>query len=214
MSASFLSAMNTRAEDAAEYFDADELCEECTDDNRCEECTHCARTKVCPDCECVGGCYWHCINIADELCEFCGDTDDCLMMCEGCKKSGCSECVKSYIGEYFGDCKECCEKAGSPDGNGWEEEDCEPAEEDSDEEEEPICCVGCGKDGKFPENRDGDTMCESCMSDDDEERKCCMCYIDVRDITFWGCDYCGLNVCETCAINDDGIIHCGNFDCK
>ena len=83
-----------------------------------------------------------------------------------------------------------------------------------DDEEEPICCVGCGKDGKFPENRDGDTMCECCMSDDDEERKCCMCYIDVRDITFWGCDYCGLNVCETCAINDDGIIHCGNFDCK
>ena len=69
MSASFLDAMNTRAEDTAEYFDADELCEECTDDNRCEECTHCARTKVCPDCDRVGGCEWYCINVYDELCE-------------------------------------------------------------------------------------------------------------------------------------------------
>jgi hypothetical protein len=53
------------------------------------------------------------------------------MMCEGCKKSGCTECVKSYIGEHFGDCKECCEKAGSPDGNGWESEE-EEEEEDYD----------------------------------------------------------------------------------
>ena len=69
----------------------------------------------------------------DELCEFCGDTDDCLMMCEGCKKSGCTECVKSYIGKHFGDCqmsRECYEKAEFPDGNGWEEE-----EDFSDDEE-------------------------------------------------------------------------------
>ena len=126
MSASFLSAMNTRAEDTFPEVDLED----------------------------------------DELCEFCGDTDDCLMMCEGCKKSGCPECVKSYIGEHFGDCKECCEKAEFPDGNGWE------SEVDSDEEmsdDEPMCCVGCGKDGKFPENRDGDTMCECCMSDEEDE---------------------------------------------
>ena len=104
MSASFLDAMNTRAEDTAEYFDA------------------------------------------DELCEFCGDTDDCLMMCEGCKKSGCTECVKSYIGKYFGDCKECCEKAEFPDGNCWEWCDkcgvwgcygwCKEGEEEDEEEED------------------------------------------------------------------------------
>jgi hypothetical protein len=39
------------------------------------------------------------------------------------------------------------------------------------EEEEPICCVGCGKDGVFPKNRDGDTMCESCHSDGEEEEE-------------------------------------------
>ena len=50
--------------------------------------------------------------------------------------------------------------------SGWE------SEVDSDEEmsdDEPMCCVGCGKDGKFPENRDGDTMCECCMSDEEDE---------------------------------------------
>jgi len=31
----------------------------------------------------------------------------------------------------------------------------------------PFCCVGCGKDGQFPENRDGDTTCKGCMSDPD-----------------------------------------------
>ena len=36
---------------------------------------------------------------------------------------------------------------------------------------EPICCVGCGKDGVFPKNRDGDTMCESCHSDGEEEEE-------------------------------------------
>ena len=33
------------------------------------------------------------------------------------------------------------------------------------------CCVGCGKDGKFPENRDGDTMCENCDYNEEEERR-------------------------------------------
>ena len=41
----------------------------------------------------------------------------------------------------------------------------------NEEEEEPICCAGCGKDGKFPENRDGDTMCECCMTDEEEEEE-------------------------------------------
>ena len=35
------------------------------------------------------------------------------------------------------------------------------------------CCVGCGKDGLFPENRDGDTMCECCMSDEEDAYLCC-----------------------------------------
>jgi hypothetical protein len=83
MSASFLSAMNTRTDDTFPEVDLED----------------------------------------DELCQFCGDIGEGIfMMCEGCKKSGCPECVKSYIGEHFGDCKECCEKAGSPDGNGWESE--------------------------------------------------------------------------------------------
>jgi len=29
--------------------------------------------------------------------------------------------------------------------------------------------VGCGQEGEFPENRDGDTMCGSCHSDGEEE---------------------------------------------
>ena len=41
-------------------------------------------------------------------------------------------------------------------------------EEGLDSEEE-LCCVGCGKDGEFLENRDGDTMCECCMTDEEEE---------------------------------------------
>jgi hypothetical protein len=44
----------------------------------------------------------------------------------------------------------------------------ELVEEDDSAEDEPECCVGCGKNGKFPENRDGDMMCEWCMSDEDE----------------------------------------------
>ena len=83
MSASFLSAMNTRADDTFPEVDLED----------------------------------------DEQSQFCGDIGEGIfMMCEGCKKFGCPECVKSYIGEHFGDCKECCEKAGSPDGNGWESE--------------------------------------------------------------------------------------------
>ena len=69
MSASFLSAMNTRAEDAVE-------CDECTDDNRCEECTHCSRTRVCDMCECVGGCYDDCIYLVSDEEE---EDDECLI---------------------------------------------------------------------------------------------------------------------------------------
>ena len=126
MSASFLAAMDTRADDLYNM--------------RCElgyaQCVVCNTWYPQLDMNYDDDTGFHtCVECDedDELCEFCGDTDDCLMMCEGCKKSGCSECVKSYIGEYFGDCKECCEKAGSPDGNGWESEE---EEEEEDEEEE------------------------------------------------------------------------------
>ena len=99
MSASFLAAMETRAEDLYDLrcelgnaqceecntwypqldmnYDDDtgfhtcNECYECTDDNRCEDCTHCARTRVCPDCECVGGCYDDCINLAYKCCRDC-----------------------------------------------------------------------------------------------------------------------------------------------
>tara|TARA_X000001036_G_scaffold247762_1_gene230959 strand:+ start:55 stop:351 length:297 start_codon:yes stop_codon:yes gene_type:complete len=70
----------------------------------------------------------------DECCKFCGEYDDCLMMCEGCNKSGCPECVKSYYGEHFGDCKKCCEKAGFPEGNCWESECTSGSDEGSDED--------------------------------------------------------------------------------
>ena len=96
MSTSFLSAMNTRAND---FID---------EENK----------KLKKEQDTI---YHHISdNEEDECCEFCGEYDDCLMMCEGCDKSGCSECVKSYYGEYFGDCKKCCAKAGFPKGNGWE----------------------------------------------------------------------------------------------
>ena len=103
MSTSFLSAMNTRADDLYNM--------------RCElgyaQCVVCNTWYPQLDMNYDDDTGFHtCVECDedDELCEFCGDTDDCLMMCEGCKKSGCTECVKSYIGKYFGDCKECYEK--------------------------------------------------------------------------------------------------------
>ena len=32
-------------------------------------------------------------------------------------------------------------------------------------------CVGCGNEGKFPENQDGDTMCPNCESGDEEDQE-------------------------------------------
>jgi hypothetical protein len=46
---------------------------------------------------------------------------------------------------------------------------CSSEEEEEDRGDEPIGCVGCGKDGIYPENQDGDTMCPACHSDDDVE---------------------------------------------
>ena len=50
--------------------------------------------------------------------------------------------------------------------------------------------------------------------EDDDECGCCVCYDDVRKADFWRSDFCGLDVCKTCAVNEEGETHCGNFDCK
>ena len=60
-------------------------------------------------------------------------------------------------------CGVCDDRCDDPEGMFPNDESKEDEEGD-----EPECCVGCGIDGKFPENRDGDTMCWSCMSDEDE----------------------------------------------
>tara|TARA_R110002110_G_scaffold108906_1_gene271804 strand:- start:5279 stop:5845 length:567 start_codon:yes stop_codon:yes gene_type:complete len=79
-------------------------------------------------------------------------------------------------------------------------------------------CKGCPSpvDKKSEDTGKWWEYCDKCYKQDQEEEeeyKCCMCYDDVRNITFWGCDTCGLNVCASCAINEEGVIQCGHMDC-
>jgi hypothetical protein len=85
-------------------------------------------------------------------------------------------------------------------------------------------CKGCPSkvDEKSRDTGEWWDYCNKCYSEDQEEAvnesdedefKCCMCYDDVRKLTFWGCDICGLNVCKDCAINEDGFVQCGHKDC-
>ena len=43
-----------------------------------------------------------------------------------------------------------------------------------------------------------------------EHKLCIGCDEDCGD---WCCDYCGLAVCNECAINEEGIVHCGSSLC-
>ena len=48
----------------------------------------------------------------------------------------------------------------------------------------------------------------------EEEEGCIMCDASLKTIKFWGCDYCGLSVCEECCENDGGVIWCGHSECE
>ena len=138
--------MNTRAEDAVEETKAVE----------CDEWEY-----LCPNLH-WGGQYG---------CDLCG----CDLCFNGCDLYSNVKDIdnNNMRKEWLNKCNKYCYKLHKKwleekmaRKSGWE------SEVDSDEEmsdDEPMCCVGCGKDGKFPENRDGDTMCECCMSDEEDE---------------------------------------------
>jgi len=85
------------------------------------------------------------------------------------------------------------------------------------EEEEPICCVGCGKDGVYPEDFCGDTMCPDCWTEEKEgDVFTCNCCgeEDIDNEHGVDCQSCGESVCDECMIADEDDPHCKTDRCK